>query len=418
MAYNADEEIRRLKHISAKKPIIKRGLPDTSEGRDGDVALCLNRAGLGLYIKFNRKWYKFADGKQVATGGSAAVDLSNRTSTRIPKLIVDELEVKDLAHIVGTLKGGSKGTVNDKIIRVVEDTQLYVDEKQAFHFDMGNASVNLGTAIDLFSMGSTTTNTHSYFNISTVTANYDSALRFLRGGSYKWIIGNDGSDSDKFCIHSSSATIANTSDVEIASGGAIVSQGTLTSSNGVCSGTGALDTGSSNITTTGTISGGTINGSVIWQEWVFNVFRGVADRYYYRDIDDADDFRRWDAYSTLSGSNISIVTQMVAGHFVIPEDCTIKSMYGQIMNNGGTSQATITIWHGDPSDATDVTLTSLGGAQPNPGGSIVSQKSYIFSKTDYNTNLSAGDIIVPTIHYGAGSLQSFVGGLTVKFVTR
>ena len=104
--------------------------------------------------------------------------------------------------------------------------------------------------------------------------------------------------------------------------------------------------------------------------------------------------------------------------FVIPEDCTIKSMYGQIMNNGGTSQATITIWHGDPSDATDVTLTSLGGAQPNPGGSIVSQKSYIFSKTDYNTNLSAGDIIVPTIHYGAGSLQSFIGSLTVKFVTR
>ena len=178
-----------------------------------------------------------------------------------------------------------------------------------------------------------------------------------------------------------------------------------------------FSTGSLSLTGTASCSE-IIAGAVLWQEWIFNTFRGVANRYYYRDIDDADDFRRWDAYSTLSGSDISIATQMVAGHFNIPENCTIKEMHGQVMNNGSTSCPTITIWHGNPSDATDVTLTTLGGAQPNSGSALTSQKSYIFSKTDYDTDLSAGDIIVPTVHYGSGSLQSFIGSLTVKFVTR
>ena len=49
-----------------------------------------------------------------------------------------------------------------------------------------------------------------------------------------------------------------------------------------------------------------------------------------RDTDDADDWRRWDAYETLSGSNIVITSNEISGQFVIPEDCTIKAMYGQI----------------------------------------------------------------------------------------
>jgi len=186
----------------------------------------------------------------------------------------------------------------------------------------------------------------------------------------------------------------------------------------IASGFGAIDNGSSNITTTGTISGGTINGSAIWQEWVFNTNRGVADRYYYRDTDDLDDWRRWDAYETLAGSNIVISSNEVPGQFVIPEDCTIKAMYGQIMNSGSTSCPTITIWYGNPSDGTIVGMTSAGAAQPNSGSALVSLKGYEVSKTDFSTDLSAGDIVIPTVHYGAGSLQSYIGSLTVKFITR
>ena len=55
---------------------------------------------------------------------------------------------------------------------------------------------------------------------------------------------------------------------------------------------------------------------------------------------------------------------------------------------------------------------------PNSGSALISLKGYEVSKTDFDTDLSAGDIVVPTVHYGTGSLQSFIGSLTVKFVTR
>ena len=197
----------------------------------------------------------------------------------------------------------------------------------------------------------------------------------------------------------------------------IIATGALDSGS-ITSGFTSIDVGSGAITTTGTISGGTINGSAIWQEWVFNTNRGVADRYYYRDNDDLDDWRRWDQYSTLSGSNISISSNIIPGQFVIPEDCTIKEMYGQVMNSGSTACPTITIWYGNPSDGSAVTMTSAGAAQPNSGSALISLKNYEVSKTDFDTDLSAGDIVVPTVHYGTGSLQSFIGSLTVKFVTR
>ena len=88
------------------------------------------------------------------------------------------------------------------------------------------------------------------------------------------------------------------------------------------------------------------------------------------------------------------------------------------MNSGSTSCPTITVWYGNPSDGSAVTMTSAGAAQPNSGSALISLKNYEVSKTDFDTDLSAGDIVVPTVHYGTGSLQSFIGSLTVKFVTR
>ena len=65
-----------------------------------------------------------------------------------------------------------------------------------------------------------------------------------------------------FC-HNSSAAEAGGSGVtpkfQVSSAGAVTAASTVTSSNGVCSGTGALNTGSDNITTTGTVSAGTFN---------------------------------------------------------------------------------------------------------------------------------------------------------------
>ena len=164
---------------------------------------------------------------------------------------------------------------------------------------------------------------------------------------------------------------------------------------------------------------GNINGSAIWHEWIFNTFRGVANRYYYRDQDDLDDWRRWDAYSTLDGSgDIVITTQFVSGHFVVPENCTLVAMHGQIYNAGSTSCPTVSVFSGTPSDSSSLTASSRGNTQPNSGSALTSNQNYTFNKIDFDYDLTRGDIVLPTIHYGAGSLQSFIGCLTLKFVTR
>ena len=161
------------------------------------------------------------------------------------------------------------------------------------------------------------------------------------------------------------------------------------------------------------------SGAVVWHEWIFNVFRGVANRYYYRDQADADDFRKWDSYSTLDGSgDIVIATQFVSGHFVVPENCTLKVMHGQVYNNGSTVCPTISVFSGTPSDSSRLTASSRGSAQPNSGSALTSNQNYTFSKTNFAYDLAAGDIVLPTIHYGSGSLQSYIGTLTLKFITR
>ena len=161
------------------------------------------------------------------------------------------------------------------------------------------------------------------------------------------------------------------------------------------------------------------SGAIVWQEWVFNTFRGVANRYYYRDQDDADDWRRWDAYSTLDGSgDIVITTQFVSGHFVVPENCTLVAMHGQIYNAGSTSCPTVSVFSGTPSDSSSLTASSRGNTQPNSGSALTSNQNYTFNNTDFDYDLTRGDIVLPTVHYGSGSLQSFQGSLTLKFITR
>ena len=161
------------------------------------------------------------------------------------------------------------------------------------------------------------------------------------------------------------------------------------------------------------------SGAVVWHEWIFNVFRGVANRYYYRDQADADDFRKWDSYSTLDGSgDIVIATQFVSGHFVVPENCTLKVMHGQVYNNGSTVCPTISVFSGTPSNSSSLTASLRGATQPNSGSALTSNQNYTFSKTDFDYDLAAGDIVLPTVHYGSGSLQSYIGCLTLKFVTR
>tara|TARA_R110000824_G_scaffold1603_4_gene7817 strand:+ start:3785 stop:5353 length:1569 start_codon:yes stop_codon:yes gene_type:complete len=164
-----------------------------------------------------------------------------------------------------------------------------------------------------------------------------------------------------------------------------------------------------------TTAGGITAGAVAWQFFPFIVTSATNGRHYYIDIDDtANSYRRWDDYDTdPTGFNY----RDVAGNFVVPEDCTLVAMHGVIANNSSTNNPTITIYHGAITEAaSDTTLASAGAVTPTTGTVRVPFK---FSKTDFDTDLAAGDIVVPAIsHADTGGTRSFTGSLTLKFVTR
>jgi|TARA_R110002020_G_scaffold7117_1_gene30063 hypothetical protein len=197
--------------------------------------------------------------------------------------------------------------------------------------------------------------------------------------------------------------------------GNIVTTGTL-NSGAISSGFGIINTGSSSITTTGNGSFGALTaGAVIWQSFPFYISSGTHSRYYYIDVDDtANSFRRWDDYDT---SPTGFNYRDVAGQFVVPEDCTLKAMHGVIQNGSSTNNPTIYVYHGTVTEAaSDTTLASAGSVV----ASITTLRvPYKFSKDDFDTDLSAGDIVVPMIrHTDTGGTRTFQGSLTLKFVTR
>jgi len=232
-----------------------------------------------------------------------------------------------------------------------------------------------------------------------------------------------------------------------AGSGSIVTTGALDSGS-ITSGFGAIDNGSSTIDTTGAVSTGaltctTINtgqganevydmdqnvktdstvgfaaitsGAIIWQSFPFIVSSATHSRYYFIDNDDtANSYRRWDTYDT---DPTGVDYRAVTGNFVVPEDCTLVAMHGVIANSTSTNNPTIKIYHGSVTESTsNTTLASAGYVTPSIGTSRV---PYKFSKEDFDTDLSAGDIVVPTIyHADTGGTRTFVGSLTLKFITR
>ena len=157
----------------------------------------------------------------------------------------------------------------------------------------------------------------------------------------------------------------------------------------------------------------TLAGAPIWKSFSFYLGAITHSRYYFYDVDDADDYAKWDAYDTdPTGFNY----RSVAGQFVIPQNCKLREMHGCIANTGSTVNPTIAIYHGSITEGTgDTVLAATGDALEVSIGTM--RVPYKFNQ-HFNNNLSAGDILVPTIkHSFSASTQTFTGNLTLKFVS-
>ena len=165
-----------------------------------------------------------------------------------------------------------------------------------------------------------------------------------------------------------------------------------------------------------TITATSFIGSSIWKDFPFNTLSQTAARgYYYRDNDDSEDFRRWDEYDT----DMVLAYRKIYGHYIVPENCTLTHMRGIIANNGATANPTINVWYCLKADiATDTGTTTFTKASPDETPTIgVLRIGYQFEE-DYDVELTAGSIVIPTIKHTDLSSQSYLGSLTLKFITR
>ena len=164
-------------------------------------------------------------------------------------------------------------------------------------------------------------------------------------------------------------------------------------------------------------SNGIIAGAPIWIEYPFSVTNGVAGRPYYRDVDDLfGDFRKWDDYDT---SPTTISRGDVAGHYVVPGNCTLKGLHAVVTNTTSSEDIVIGIYYGTPNlDSGLGTTLALAGSELTVG---IDTHTYNYQKTGtFDVDLSAGDIIVPMVEHNntAGTNQTFRGNITLKLITR
>jgi len=98
---------RHLHHTKSFRIIPKRGVPQTSEGSDGDLTLRITTTGLRLYAKYGGRWYNIG-GQALESGGSdmnISLDTNRRgtthTDSRTGKIIArDDIEILPSKKIV------------------------------------------------------------------------------------------------------------------------------------------------------------------------------------------------------------------------------------------------------------------------------------------------------------------------------
>lgn len=125
----SSKEVQRLEATKADRIKVQQGLPANHEGRNGDLSVRQVPSGLGLYGKFNGKWYKIGKLEDITRDGQAIIgrgDNKEYNSVTVNKdLIVkkgsngvrlksvtEELKVRDSTDTADAPINASVGTFN------------------------------------------------------------------------------------------------------------------------------------------------------------------------------------------------------------------------------------------------------------------------------------------------------------------
>mgnify|MGYP003148962798 CR=1 FL=1 len=105
---NKSEEDRRVKRTQASRPKITNGIPNNSEGINGDIRYGNLRAGgIKLFIKINNQWHSFTPDN--TNSFSNVIEDFKKITYTITNLTIDRTynanstSTAELADILGTL---------------------------------------------------------------------------------------------------------------------------------------------------------------------------------------------------------------------------------------------------------------------------------------------------------------------------
>ena len=235
------------KALKLKQKLITRGkgIPGTNEGRDGDLTIrVVSGRGIFLFYKWGNKWY------------------STRMSMYTPKSSESKQRVKVPIGVEPIAKGELALTTDNKLVlrkgKTTRNQVLSINNSKTIDSDeiilsrdkaSGSADasdfkiINIGTGRSYLHIQTSDAAGDPYILLSYNVVGESPALK-------QWAIGMDNSDTDKlhFLYKSSgtapltpSSTTSNEHKMLLDTSGNLTTLGTITSSAGECSGTGALD---------------------------------------------------------------------------------------------------------------------------------------------------------------------------------
>lgn len=246
---------------SFKGVTIGKGTPQKLEGQNGDITIRSTNKGTKMYVKEANKWHSIdldVDLKQIALSVQKLKDqIKKLTTKRNNSPVVDKLLLKQSGGAAAVGIQNKSGKIAFRNAADSADAEL-INPKISGTISTDTNPI-LSTAVsNTVQVGyNDVSSTFQLRIIGPPNANLDTLLSFFVGAAAKWSMGFDSSSDTTFRINAGANLDADV--LQLTSAGALTVDSTVTSSNGICSGTGALDTGSSAITTTGVISGGSFN---------------------------------------------------------------------------------------------------------------------------------------------------------------
>jgi len=234
------------------------GLPHRMEGRDGDITIRRTRDGKVVYIKEHGSWHQINTGIDVSKLKKDVDRLSrlsdnfikeNGNNVKANQIVINKKPAASgsgilLKNDAGVLKFRNSADDADAVVKAKtlklpsvsptpEIGDFYYDSSGGGHIVHG-----VGLAINSFSTATGDDQSAALAVIS--KGDGDSVVKFLTGGSNRWSLGNDGSDSNKFKIHNG-VSLVDDSLLDLDTSGNMSIDGTMTAGGFTTTGTWTFD---------------------------------------------------------------------------------------------------------------------------------------------------------------------------------